>query len=146
MAAAPKRGVGLAEQAGLHWTSVSRIENGKPADFDTVRKLAAALPLDPSELRRGLGRSHCPRQRRRQAWELIDVKGPGNPVFHQFRDQHGEGVQHIGFWTPDIRASVEHALAAGTRLVSVTTDTQGNTVVQLLSRADVKLSPRNSTY
>jgi len=40
----------LAHLAELHWTSVSRIENGKPADIDTVRKLSAALQLEPSAL------------------------------------------------------------------------------------------------
>ncbi len=72
-----------------------------------------------------------------QTWELLEVRGAGKGPFHQFRDEHGEGVQHIGFWTPDIRASVEHALADGARLVSVTTDAQGNTAAQLLPRADV---------
>ena len=73
-----------------------------------------------------------------QTWELIEVKGPGGTQFHQFRDQHGEGVQHIGFWTPDIRASVEASLAAGARLVSATTDAEGHTAVQLVPQADVK--------
>jgi len=73
-----------------------------------------------------------------QTRELIEVNGPGNSQFHQFRDQHGEGVQHIGFWTPDIRASVEASLAAGARLVSVMTEADGHTAVQLLPQADVK--------
>jgi DNA-binding Xre family transcriptional regulator len=42
----------LAHRAGLHWTSVSRIENGKPADFGTVRKLAEALQVEPGDLLR----------------------------------------------------------------------------------------------
>jgi hypothetical protein len=41
-------------------------------------------------------------------------------------------VQHVGFWTPDVPASVRAALDAGAQLVSVTTDGQGNTVVELL--------------
>ncbi len=73
-----------------------------------------------------------------QTWELIEVTGSGSSQFHQFRDQHGEGVQHIGFWTADIRASVEASLAAGARLVSATADPQGHTVVQLLAQAEVK--------
>jgi DNA-binding XRE family transcriptional regulator len=40
----------LAQRAGLHWTSVSRIENGKPADFATVHKLAMALGVEPADL------------------------------------------------------------------------------------------------
>jgi hypothetical protein len=72
-----------------------------------------------------------------QTWELIEVNGAGVSQFHVFRDEHGEGVQHIGFWTPDIRASVEGSLAKGARLVSATTDAQGNAAVQLLPRAGV---------
>jgi catechol 2,3-dioxygenase-like lactoylglutathione lyase family enzyme len=72
-----------------------------------------------------------------QTWELIEVRGAGGSQFHQFHAEHGEGVQHIGFWTPDIRASVEDSLARGARLVSATRDAQGNTAVQLLPRADV---------
>jgi catechol 2,3-dioxygenase-like lactoylglutathione lyase family enzyme len=73
-----------------------------------------------------------------QTWEFIEVHGPGASQFHVFRDEHGEGVQHIGFWTPDIRASVEDALAKGARLVSATTDAQGHAAVQLLPQADVQ--------
>jgi catechol 2,3-dioxygenase-like lactoylglutathione lyase family enzyme len=67
-----------------------------------------------------------------QTWELFEVKGPGTTQHHQFRDQHGEGVHHIGFWTPDVKASVQAALDAGAQLVSATTDAQGNAVVELL--------------
>lgn len=73
-----------------------------------------------------------------QTWELIEVNGPGGSQFHRFRDEHGEGVQHVGFWTPDIRASVEDALAKGARLVSATTDKDGHAAVQLLPRAEVQ--------
>ncbi len=73
-----------------------------------------------------------------QTWELIEVTGAGSSQFHQFRDQHGEGVQHIGFWTPDMRGSVEAALAEGAQIVSATTDAQGNAAVQLRPQADVK--------
>jgi hypothetical protein len=44
-------------------------------------------------------------------------------------------VQHIGFWTPDIRASVEQALANGAQLVSATTDAQGRSAVQLIPQS-----------
>ena len=73
-----------------------------------------------------------------QTWELIEVSGPGSSQFHAYRDEHGEGVQHIGFWTPDMRGSVEDALSNGAQLVSATTDAQGHTAVQLLPRAGVK--------
>src|SRR5262249_49450106 len=59
--------------------------------------------------------------------------GQGGPnQFSQFLAEHGEGVQHIGFWTPDVRKAVEAAIAAGGRLVSASTDAAGNTSVQLL--------------
>ena len=70
-----------------------------------------------------------------QTWELIEVRGEGTSQFHQFRDQYGEGVQHIGFWTPDIRASVKDALSRGGELVSATRDADGLTAVQLVPQA-----------
>jgi catechol 2,3-dioxygenase-like lactoylglutathione lyase family enzyme len=73
-----------------------------------------------------------------QTWELIEVSAPGGSQFHEFKERHGEGVQHIGFWTPDMRASVEDALSKGAKLVSATTDAQGHAAVQLLPAADVK--------
>jgi Glyoxalase/Bleomycin resistance protein/Dioxygenase superfamily len=73
-----------------------------------------------------------------QTWELIEVTGPGGSQFHAYRDEHGEGVQHIGFWTPDMRSSVEDALSKGAKLVSAMTDAGGHTAVQLLPQADVK--------
>jgi len=66
------------------------------------------------------------------------VSGSGGSQVHEFRDHHGEGVQHIGFWTPDMRASVEDALSKGGKLVSATADAQGHTAVQLLPAAAVK--------
>jgi catechol 2,3-dioxygenase-like lactoylglutathione lyase family enzyme len=71
-----------------------------------------------------------------QTWELIEVKGEGTSQFHQFRDRYGEGVQHVGFWTPDIRASVEDALARGAKLVSATTDAVGSSTVQLIPQSE----------
>jgi catechol 2,3-dioxygenase-like lactoylglutathione lyase family enzyme len=73
-----------------------------------------------------------------QTWELIQVGGAGGTQFHEFRERYGEGVQHIGFWTQDIKASVDDALSKGARLVSATADAQGHTSVQLLPAAEVK--------
>jgi len=72
-----------------------------------------------------------------QTWELIQPSDQGGSQFHRFREQHGEGIQHIGFWTPDIRASVEQSLAAGAQLVWASTDAEGNAAVQLLPAAKV---------
>jgi catechol 2,3-dioxygenase-like lactoylglutathione lyase family enzyme len=72
-----------------------------------------------------------------QTWELFEAKGEGSTPFHQFLREHGEGVQHIGFWAEDVRGAVKTALAAGALLVWASTDPQGNSVVQLLPRAAV---------
>jgi transcriptional regulator with XRE-family HTH domain len=40
----------LAEKSGVHPTSISKIENGGTARQSTIRKLAAALGVDPREL------------------------------------------------------------------------------------------------
>lgn len=43
----------LASEAGLHWTSVSRIENGKQSPtWDSVANLAAALDVEIADLAR----------------------------------------------------------------------------------------------
>src|SRR6266511_3683559 len=43
--------------------------------------------------------------------ELIQVT-EGKNQHTEYLEAHGEGAQHIGFWTPDLRGSVEGALAA----------------------------------
>ena len=72
-----------------------------------------------------------------QTFELFEVTGPGNSHIHQFREKHGEGVQHIGFWTDDVEASVRKALDAGADLVSITADNEGNTTAQLIPPREV---------
>jgi catechol 2,3-dioxygenase-like lactoylglutathione lyase family enzyme len=71
------------------------------------------------------------------AYELIQVTAPGSSMFHVFLEEHGEGVQHIGYWTPDVKASVQAALEAGGRLVNVRAD-QRSTVAQV-APGDVNL-------
>jgi catechol 2,3-dioxygenase-like lactoylglutathione lyase family enzyme len=47
-------------------------------------------------------------------FELIQPEGK---IEHRvFLDAHGEGVQHIGIWTPDIQAAVREAVAKGCRV------------------------------
>ena len=47
-------------------------------------------------------------------FELIQPEGA---IEHKvFLDEHGEGVQHIGVWTPDVQASVRDAVAKGCRV------------------------------
>jgi catechol 2,3-dioxygenase-like lactoylglutathione lyase family enzyme len=52
-------------------------------------------------------------------------------MFGAFLDRHGEGVQHLGFWVPDVPASVRTALEMGAALTSATITTEGNAVVSL---------------
>jgi transcriptional regulator with XRE-family HTH domain len=43
----------LADEAGVTEATVNRIEHGQPARLSTIRKLAAALKVEPSELIKG---------------------------------------------------------------------------------------------
>jgi DNA-binding XRE family transcriptional regulator len=44
---------GLAAEAGIHWTSVSRIENGRQnPTWNAVAKLASALEVEMADLAR----------------------------------------------------------------------------------------------
>ena len=72
-----------------------------------------------------------------QTFELFEVTGPGNSHIHQFYQQHGEGINHIGLWTPDIPASVRKAIDAGAELLSLTADAEGNATAQLIPSNDV---------
>jgi transcriptional regulator with XRE-family HTH domain len=40
----------LSKESGVHRNTIHRIEQGKPAYTSTIRKLAAALDVKPSEL------------------------------------------------------------------------------------------------
>jgi catechol 2,3-dioxygenase-like lactoylglutathione lyase family enzyme len=64
-------------------------------------------------------------------WELIGIEQDGNSQFQEFYRQHGEGVQHIGFWCPDLRGAVQEALEAGGEIVSTLLDKQSNAVVHV---------------
>ena len=64
-------------------------------------------------------------------WELISIEKPASSQFHDFFREHGEGVQHIGFWCPDLKASVKAALEAGGEIVGGLRDPQGNLIVHV---------------
>jgi hypothetical protein len=68
-------------------------------------------------------------------FELIQVL-EGECPHSRFLREHGEGVQHIGFWTPDVRASVEAAVAEGAQITLAMFDEASNAVVQLTPGAD----------
>jgi hypothetical protein len=48
-----------------------------------------------------------------------------------FLAERGEGIQHVGFWTPDLRGSLQAAVDEGGVLVSGPFEQHGNTVVQV---------------
>jgi catechol 2,3-dioxygenase-like lactoylglutathione lyase family enzyme len=47
-----------------------------------------------------------------QTIELLQPTG-GTTIWSEFLREHGEGVQHIGVWTPDLPAALGEALARG---------------------------------
>jgi catechol 2,3-dioxygenase-like lactoylglutathione lyase family enzyme len=83
-------------------------------------------------------------------FELIQVL-EGRNQHTEFLEAHGEGVQHIGFWSQDVRASVAAAVAEGARVVNGLLDENGNAAVQLSpgsSSADIisALHPARLAY
>jgi catechol 2,3-dioxygenase-like lactoylglutathione lyase family enzyme len=65
------------------------------------------------------------------AFELIEPV-PGEPSqWSEFLAQRGEGVQHIGFWTPDLLGALQAAVAEGGTLVFGPFEQRGHTVVQV---------------
>jgi catechol 2,3-dioxygenase-like lactoylglutathione lyase family enzyme len=65
------------------------------------------------------------------AFELIEPAPDAENQMAEFRAQHGEGIQHVGFWTPDLLASLQAAVDEGGRLVTGPFEQHGNTVVEL---------------
>ena len=63
-------------------------------------------------------------------FELIQVL-EGVNQHAEFLAAHGEGVQHIGLWSPNVRASVEAAVAQGARIVNALVDPNDTAAVQL---------------
>jgi catechol 2,3-dioxygenase-like lactoylglutathione lyase family enzyme len=79
-------------------------------------------------------------------FELIGVTGEGDSQFHRFLTEHGEGVQHIGFWAPDMRAAITAAVEAGGQIVSGAMDENGNAVVQVTPANIETVQFRNPTF
>jgi catechol 2,3-dioxygenase-like lactoylglutathione lyase family enzyme len=65
-------------------------------------------------------------------FELIQVREGRTPHL-DFLEKHGEGIQHIGIWAPDVRAAVEHAVSQGGRLTLARYDDDGQSAVVQLS-------------
>jgi len=65
------------------------------------------------------------------AFELIEPQPGSKTQMSEFLEQRGEGVQHIGFWTPDLLGSLQAAVAEGGTLVAGPFEQHGKTVVQV---------------
>ncbi|HWO73291.1 MAG TPA: VOC family protein [Dehalococcoidia bacterium] len=65
------------------------------------------------------------------ALELIEPYPGSGGQMSEFLGSRGEGVQHIGLWTPDLRASLQAAVDEGGRLVAGPYEVRGGTVVQV---------------
>jgi len=63
-------------------------------------------------------------------FELIQVLEGRTPHL-DFVEKHGDGVQHIGFWTPDVRTAVQRAVKEGGRITLARLAPNGNAEVQL---------------
>jgi catechol 2,3-dioxygenase-like lactoylglutathione lyase family enzyme len=66
----------------------------------------------------------------------------GRTPHMEFLEKHGDGVQHIGFWTPDVRAAVERAVKEGGQITLARFDPTGNAEVQLSPGASMEAIAR----
>jgi catechol 2,3-dioxygenase-like lactoylglutathione lyase family enzyme len=90
----------------------------------------AALPSNPKTAG-GYGNQHVAFGRVPGAtFELIQPEGKS--VFTVFLEEHGEGLQHLGVWTPDVQASVREAVDKGCRVTHAAL-TQDVAAIQLSS-------------
>jgi catechol 2,3-dioxygenase-like lactoylglutathione lyase family enzyme len=69
--------------------------------------------------------------------ELFEITAPGDSHIHQYWDQHGEGVHHVGIWAEDMASAVRKATDAGAELVSMSADADGNATAQLIPSSAV---------
>src|SRR6266571_7896574 len=87
-----------------------------------------ALPWDPAtsdgHIRIAHGRTPG------QTLELIQPDG-GDTFASIFLREHGEGIQHLGFWVPDLRTALRRALAGGATLKHANFQRDGSGYAQL---------------
>ena len=105
-------------------------------DHWRMHELATAkVPFDPrstdARLKIAFGRGAG------LTFELIQVLEGRTPHL-DFVEQHGDGVQHIGFWTPDVRATVQRAVQEGGRVTLARLAPGGNAEVQLSPGSSVE--------
>jgi catechol 2,3-dioxygenase-like lactoylglutathione lyase family enzyme len=80
------------------------------------------------------------------AFELIQPGPNEDDQMTQFLAESGEGVQHIGFWTPDLLGSLKTAVAEGAQLVAGGYEAKDNTVVQMDLPSDAPTLLRHMAY
>jgi hypothetical protein len=98
------------------------IDRWRISEFEMSSIPWADRPSD-ARLRIAFGRAA------RLTFEFIQVLS-GHSVHSDFLEQHGEGVQHIGFWCPDVRAAVTDAVAEGASVLCAFVQNQ-DAVIQL---------------
>jgi catechol 2,3-dioxygenase-like lactoylglutathione lyase family enzyme len=69
-----------------------------------------------------------------QTVELVEVLN-GRSQYSRFLDEHGEGVQHIGFWCSDLKAAVAAAVAEGAEVSAASLDQERTAMVPLTPRS-----------
>jgi len=91
-----------------------------------------ALPWDPAtsdgHIRIAHGRTPG------QTLELIQPDG-GDTFASIFLREHGEGVQHLGFWVPELQAAIKRALASGATLRHGNFQRDGSGYAQLTAQS-----------
>jgi catechol 2,3-dioxygenase-like lactoylglutathione lyase family enzyme len=65
------------------------------------------------------------------AFELIEPQPGSRTQMSDFLEAKGEGIQHVGFWTPDLLGSLQAAVDEGGTLVARPFEQRDNTVVQV---------------
>ena len=103
-------------------------------DLDaTIDRYRRMFGLDRWHVRDGTGArfAYGGRDGTGLAFELIQPVAGEPGQMSEFLAQRGEGVQHIGFWTPDLLGSLQAAVAEGATLLPGGFEQRGNTVVQL---------------
>jgi catechol 2,3-dioxygenase-like lactoylglutathione lyase family enzyme len=91
-----------------------------------------ALPWDPATSDGHIKIAHG--RTPGQTLELIQPDG-GDTFASLFLREHGEGVQHLGFWVPDLRLAIKQALAGGATLKHGNFQRDGSGYAQLTAQS-----------
>jgi len=108
-------------------------------DLDaTIDRYRRMFGLDRWHVREGVdaNRAYGGRDGTGLAFELMQPNAGAPGQLNEFLSQHGEGVQHVGFWTPDLLGALQAAVAEGATILSGGFEQRGSIVVQLDLPAD----------